>query len=40
VPWAVLAVIFVAVYAAGPLTSWAPARRAARVCPAAALRYQ
>jgi putative ABC transport system permease protein len=40
VPWAALAVIFVAVYAAGLLTTWAPARRASRVYPAAALRYQ
>jgi putative ABC transport system permease protein len=40
VPWAALAVIFVAVYAAGLLTTWVPARRAARVYPAAALRYQ
>ena len=40
VPWTALAVIFVAVYAAGLLTTWAPARRAARVYPAAALRYQ
>ena len=40
VPWTALAVIFVAVYAAGLLTTWAPARRASRVYPAAALRYQ
>jgi putative ABC transport system permease protein len=40
VPWAALVVIFVAVYAAGLLTTWAPARRAASVYPAAALRYQ
>ena len=40
VPWGVLALIFVTVYAAGLLTTWAPARRAARVYPAAALRYQ
>jgi ABC-type lipoprotein release transport system permease subunit len=38
VPWAALVVIFVAVYAAGLLTTWAPARRAARVYSAAALR--
>ncbi len=40
VPWVELVLIFVIVYAACLLTSWAPARRAARVYPAEALRYQ
>jgi putative ABC transport system permease protein len=40
VPWATLALIFVIVYAAALVTTWAPARRAARVYPAEALRYQ
>ena len=40
IPWPMLIVIFVVVYAAGLLTTWAPARRAASVYPAAALRYQ
>jgi putative ABC transport system permease protein len=40
VPWTNLVGIFAAVYLAGLLTTWAPARRAARVYPAEALRYQ
>jgi putative ABC transport system permease protein len=40
VPWLTLMVIFVAVYAVAMLTTLAPARRAARVFPAEALRYQ
>jgi putative ABC transport system permease protein len=40
VPWTNLVGIFVAVYLAGLLTTWVPARRAARVYPAEALRYQ
>jgi putative ABC transport system permease protein len=40
VPWLTLAVIFVVVYAVTLLTTFAPARRAARVYPAEALRYQ
>ena len=40
VPWATLALIFFVVYVAALVTTWAPARRAARVYPAEALRYQ
>jgi putative ABC transport system permease protein len=40
VPWLELVLIFVIVFVACLLTSWAPARRAARVYPADALRYQ
>ena len=40
VPWLTLALIFLAVYAVALATTWAPARRAARVYPAEALRYQ
>ena len=40
VPWLELVLIFVIVYAACLLTSWVSARRAARVYPAEALRYQ
>jgi putative ABC transport system permease protein len=40
VPWLTLAVIFVLVYAVAMLTTLAPARRAARIFPAEALRYQ
>jgi putative ABC transport system permease protein len=40
VPWATLALIFFVVYAAALVTTWAPARRAARVYPAEALHYQ
>jgi putative ABC transport system permease protein len=40
VPWVTLAVIFLAVYAVAMLTTLAPARRASRVYPAEALRYQ
>ena len=40
VPWLTLAVIFLAVYAVALLTTLAPARRASRVFPAEALRYQ
>jgi putative ABC transport system permease protein len=40
VPWLTLAVIFLAVYAVAMLTTLAPARRASRVFPAQALRYQ
>jgi putative ABC transport system permease protein len=40
VPWLTLLVIFVAVYAVALLTTLAPARRAANVFPAEALRYQ
>ena len=40
VPWATLALIFVVVYAAALVTTWLPARRAAKVYPAEALRYQ
>jgi putative ABC transport system permease protein len=40
VPWAHMAIVFVAVFAAALLTSWAPAARAARVYPAEALRYE
>jgi putative ABC transport system permease protein len=40
VPWMTLSLIFVVVYAAALVTTWAPAHRAARVYPAEALRYQ
>ena len=40
VPWGHMAIVFVAVFAAALLTSWAPAARAARVYPAEALRYE
>ena len=40
VPWAHMAIVFVAVFAAALLTSWAPAARASRVYPAEALRYE
>ena len=40
VPWTMLAVIFVAVYAVAIATALVPARRAARIEPASALRYQ
>jgi len=40
VPWVTLAVIFLAVYAVAMLTTLAPARRASRVYPAEAPRYQ
>ena len=40
VPWLTLAIVFIAVYAVAMLTTLAPARRAARVFPAEALRYQ
>lgn len=40
VPWVNLLVIFAAVYAAALLARWLPARKAARVYPAEALRYE
>ena len=40
VPWLHLAIVFVAVYAAALLTTFALAARAARVLPAEALRYE
>lgn len=40
VPWRDLALIFLAVYAVALLTTWLPARRAGRVYPAEALRYE
>jgi putative ABC transport system permease protein len=39
-PWTHLGLVFVAVYAAALLTTYAPAARAARVHPAEALRYE
>jgi putative ABC transport system permease protein len=40
VPWLHLAIVFLAVYVAALLTTFAPAARAARVQPAEALRYE
>lgn len=40
VPWGTLAVVFAIVYAVALLATLAPARRAARIAPASALRYQ
>jgi putative ABC transport system permease protein len=40
VPWAHLAIVFVAVFAAALLTTLGPAARASRVYPAEALRYE
>jgi putative ABC transport system permease protein len=40
VPWLTLAIIFFLVYAVAMLTALAPARRASRIFPAEALRYQ
>jgi putative ABC transport system permease protein len=40
VPWVNLLLIFVVVYGAALLTSFIPARRASRIYPAEALRYQ
>lgn len=40
VPWLHLAIVFLAVYAAALLTTFAPAARASRVQPAEALRYE
>jgi ABC-type antimicrobial peptide transport system permease subunit len=39
-PWLTLVVIFVAVYAVAVATALVPARRASRIQPASALRYQ
>ncbi|MDH3226928.1 MAG: FtsX-like permease family protein, partial [Thermoleophilia bacterium] len=40
VPWLELGVIFLTVYLAAVATTWLPARRASRVYPAEALRYE
>ncbi len=40
VPWLELGIIFATVYIAAILTTWIPARRASRVYPAEALRYE
>jgi putative ABC transport system permease protein len=40
VPWVNLGIIFAAVYAVALLATWAPARRASRIRPAEALRYE
>ncbi len=40
VPWLTLGVIFLLVYAVAMATTLAPARRASRIYPAEALRYQ
>ncbi len=40
VPWGSLVVVFLAVYLVAMVTTLVPARRAARVYPAEALRYE
>jgi putative ABC transport system permease protein len=40
VPWSALALVIVAGYAASLLTTYLPARRASRIYPAEALRYE
>jgi ABC-type antimicrobial peptide transport system permease subunit len=40
VPWTTLALVFVALYAVALGTTYLPARRAGRIYPAEALRYQ
>jgi putative ABC transport system permease protein len=40
VPWASLGAIFLVVYLVSLATTWVPARRASRIYPAEALRYQ
>jgi ABC-type lipoprotein release transport system permease subunit len=40
VPWSALALVVIAGYAASLLTTYMPARRASRVYPAEALRYE
>jgi putative ABC transport system permease protein len=40
VPWSALALVIVVGYAASLLTTYLPARRASRVYPAEALRYE
>ena len=40
VPWSALAIVIVAGYAASLLTTYLPARRASKVYPAEALRYE
>jgi ABC-type antimicrobial peptide transport system permease subunit len=40
IPWTILAVIVVATIASALLMAWVPSRRAARIAPAEALRYE
>jgi putative ABC transport system permease protein len=40
VPWLTLAIVFILVYLVAMATTLAPARRASRIFPAEALRYQ
>jgi ABC-type antimicrobial peptide transport system permease subunit len=40
IPWVLILVIVVATVVAAELMAWIPARRAARIAPAEALRYE
>jgi ABC-type antimicrobial peptide transport system permease subunit len=40
IPWGIVAVIVIATVIAAELMAWIPARQAARIVPAEALRYE